>query len=251
MAIAFRGTLASNSNNVTGTTVTFSVSTGWTTANPQAGDMLVCIVMGRNTTASTWSQTAGTSWTFHSNSLQVTTSGGVMAMAASLIHGAGDTDPTFTISNTSATAWAVIALTPDAGDTMKIDLWATDKLVTVGASNITPNSATASGTGEASVVMVAEVNTATGKNTSGLTMPTGYTANGGNSAYVGASGQFQHSVGIGAALSQSGTVTPGAANYGTSTLVGVALHVLLTETVPSLPPPGLVIGQAVKTASLW
>jgi hypothetical protein len=249
MAIAFRGVLASNTSTTASTTVTPAI-TGWTGANPAAGDILLCICTARTTTASTWSQTGGPTWTFKYNNLQDGTAGGCQAMAAWRIMQAGDTAPTFTVSTSAPNAYAIIGFTPDAGNTMAIDTWAASNVLTTAASSITPNAATAAGTGEVSVVMVGEVNAGTGKNSSGLTMPSGYTTDGTHSDYVGASGQNQYAIGIGGVLGVSGTVTPGAANYGTSSLTGVALHVLLTESSGAAggPPASVTAPRVPLTA---
>lgn len=217
----------------TGATVTPAL-TGWTSLGggtaPQSGDFVILITGVANSTPRTFSQTSGTgTWGIQGPDANSTA---VMNTAVcTRVFDGTETAPTFTWSNGGRQSWTALAFTPDTGSTLSIDVWATTKIDTTTGTSHTPNSATAAGSGELSIILTAARATANGTTAITFTAPTSWTSQATGSE-PGSGSAPSNATNISSQSGVSGTVTPGA--VGTNVTTGATLyHVLVKETSPA------------------
>jgi hypothetical protein len=182
------------------------------------------------TTAATWFQTGGTGvWSFHEQ--QSATGGqGVGSFAAWRTMQAGDALPSFTkTSGGGVREWAAIAITPDTGSYLFIDAWAATTVDSVASTSHTPGAATASGSGEISVIFNLAAATAVGVNAFVMGDASGWTQQAA-SAYGGGAAATANWIDVAARTGVSGTVTPGAESTGAVSTNAVIYHCLVSET---------------------
>ena len=220
MSIALRGFITGSSTTAV---TSFAVAyTGWTTANPAVGDIIV--IAGVALSASnTVTQTAGTgSWTILSSDSNTN----MTSFAAYRVYASGDTAPTFGFTSAEY-AYVMFALTPDASNTIAYDTKSA-VLITTGTS-LTPNSAVAAGSGEASVILSAFARTSHGTSSPGTyTPPTGWTTIGALNI-TGSLSTYGFEVAAAQEIPVSGTVTPGAETITTNSYANV-YHLLIKES---------------------
>jgi hypothetical protein len=239
-----RGRLAGNNGSTTGTTISPSLTTGWTGAAPQAGDLVFIVGAAGFPSGSTWSQTAGTgTWTFR-NAGANNTGGSHNTFCAYRLFTGGETAPTFTYAGSAGTTmWALIAIAPSAaGQVLAVDSWSTDSIVTTLANAFTPNSAAVSaGTDSVSVILTSA---RAGANLAAAitpTPPSGWTGATSGADYSGFAGGASSRANIAATCSQigslTGTVAPGSESLASATTLGATLfHALLKETPAATLP---------------
>lgn len=248
-----RGRIAGNNGSTTGTTIAPSLSTGWTGAAPQTGDIVFITGLVTGSTGGTWSQTAGTgTWVFQSTG-DANTGASFASFAAWRIFDGTETDPTFTYSSSLGTrAWALVAVTPAATKTISIDLWSAVSVVTVGATTFAIGSATASGTDAASLILGAGRNTANASSAITPTPPSSWTGATSAADYSGFAGGASTRANI--ALTQnrmaalSGAVSP--ANETVSSTISTCMNlyqVLLVEAGGSTTPSSTDAASAAET----
>jgi hypothetical protein len=205
VAIQLRGATSAGNGSGTASNVTIPI-TGWTGADPQAGDVLFVVVRA-GTASLTFTQTSGSTWTIQNQG----TIQSYSYMFASRVMQAGDTAPTFDWVTAGRYCWAALALYSDIGGALSTDTWAAEVNSGAAVNSVTPGAATAAGAGEASVILTCA--RATGNSASWAsytyTPPTGWTAPAGG---VIGDGTSTLNMRLGAAVYQlgvSGTVTPG------------------------------------------
>jgi hypothetical protein len=240
-----RGRLAGNNGSTTGTTISPSLTTGWTGAAPQAGDLVFIVGAAGFPSGNTWSQTAGTgTWTFR-NAGANNTGGSHNTFCAYRLFTGGETAPTFTYGGSAGTTmWALIAIAPSAaGQILAVDAWSTDNIVTTLANAFTPNSAAVSaGTDAVSVILTSA---RAGANLAAAitpTPPSGWTGATSGADYSGFAGGASSRANLAGTCSQigslTGTVAPGSESLASATTLGATLfHALLKETSPAAGMP--------------
>ncbi|MFE4548864.1 hypothetical protein ACFRNH_16280, partial [Streptomyces sp. NPDC056785] len=204
MAVSFRGATSANGAAATATAITPTLAgTSWA-----AGDLvLVVLSVGASTS---WTGPAG--WTeVHDNA----NSGGAAhtgAVYRRVMQSGDSSTPTFTAASAGKWAWAALALSPGAGETIAVDAVATAKIVTTASETHTPNSVAAVASSVASVVLNSSRADILGSSAITTTPPTSWTepTGGDNSTATGTTNATRQ---VGASLSyrlaQTGTVAPG------------------------------------------
>jgi hypothetical protein len=236
VAPLIRGRLAGNNGSTTGTTISPSLSTGWTLAAPQSGDIVFIAGFAGFPSGSTWSQTSGTgTWTFRNAGLN-NTGGNFNTFCAYRLFDGTETDPVFTYGGSAGTrAWALIAVTPTPGNTIDIDSWSTDLAVTTPANSFTPDSANVTtGTVVASVILTAARAAANASAAITPTPPSGWAGTLSGADYSGYSGGTNSRATLAHTCSKlgpmTGTVAPGSESLSSAQTLGATIfHVLLHE----------------------
>lgn len=195
----------------------------------QPGDFCAFIIRV-GATGQTLSQTGGTgTWTLQYNTSD--SSGGYTYAVAWRVLQSGDTAPTFSWTTSNAYTYSIIGLYSDTGKTLNTDAWAIELDTTTSSNSVTPNAVTASGSGEASVILTcARAATETVPTSFTYTPPSGWTLPANGDQWTGsANSRFSAVV---YQLGLSGTVTPGAESLTDSSsgayFFSVA-HVLVSE----------------------
>src|SRR5258707_1317317 len=239
MAIALRaaGTGAGSSSSVT--SITFTLPAGTT-----AGDLcLYCLKAGN--TGQVISKTGGTGtwpiWQQASDAINAYT-----WMFGAYVLQPGDTAPTFGWTLASNTVWSLTALTSTTGAVLSVDAWSAELEQQTTVASVTPNAATAAGSGEASVVLILTRGSApTTLSTSYTwTPPSGWTQDAtgfflSNGTFRGSFSGTCYQLGVG-----PGPVAPGSTTLtdtGGDTFFWSVAHVLVAESAgsrSSLPQPG-------------
>jgi hypothetical protein len=237
MAISVRGVLTFATAGATASSVAIPY-TGWTGANPQAGDLILVVGPVRSG-GTTVTQSAGTgSYTIVQSNLGSNFS----SYLAYRVYQSGDTAPTFNwVALIEYTAFAC-AWTPDTGNTISLDQRASPAPINPGTS-ITPSSVTATGAGEVFTLLWAAQAFNTGAGALSPTLPTtpaGLTAYAAASTYAGGGSKHANSAGGGYLGGQSGTVTPSALTFANSTYAS-AFSVLIAQSAAT--PAGLLPQQ--------
>ncbi len=200
-----------------GTGAVSSVNTafsGWTTANPVAGDLLVIVFFVGNTAAGI-AQSSGTgTWTLPS----VDSNSGSPAFtttAAWRVMGASDTAPSFSFT-TSRYSYIMAAFAPAVSwPASPVDAEGTVLVSTAGATSFTPGAATAAASGELSLIFFSAEHTATGASAIAPSEPSGWTEVGSGGGYGGVFAQHANLADISyQAPVGSGSVAPGAITTG-------------------------------------
>ena len=229
-----RGRLAGNSGSSTGTTITFSLTAGYTGSAPAIGDIVFCVGVVTGSTGGTWSQTSGTgTWTVHASNGN--SGGSFNSFCAFRVFDGTETAPTFTYSSTlGTTAWAVEAVTP-AGGTIGVDIFATDAIDTTAGNTFAINAATATGTDACSLILGAGRTTVNLSSAITPTPPSGWVGTTNGADYSGFAGGATTRANIAVIHnnlgSLSGSVAP--ANETTTSAQVMCMnmyHVLLVET---------------------
>ena len=219
-----------------------SVATSYASMNggtaPQAGDLIVCVLLV-TAASETITKSAGTgTWTIPASTSNAATQPFTSTVAYSQM-AAGDTAPTFAFASASY-SYMLFSLYSDAGGSVTFDTQATVKVDTTGATSHTPNTASASTAADGAIVCNAARYQTSGA--SAITVPTpcsGYSAvysSGGIGGYAGASGYYANS--CSAYIKKpvgSGTITPGAESFN-ETVANNAYLVLVKETLPETSP---------------
>jgi hypothetical protein len=233
--------------------------TGWTNIGgpsgtaPVAGD-IVFITGSLNAASLTVSQSGGTgTWTLHTTGESQT---GLTSFAAFRVFDGTETSPSFIYGTSKRFSWAMIALAPDAANTISIDVWATTNIDTVAATTHTANAATAAGSGECSLILGDDISSANGTSAMVFTAPTNWTLPASASATnTGTASTKGYGSSIAYRTGQSGTVTPVAETMTGGTVGGNTqanmYHVLVMETAALPPSRPLVISQAIKRAAYY
>ncbi len=200
-------------------------------AAPSTGDIVFVSGQMEATSAATWSQTAGTgAWTFQSTGDNNSTLGGIQSFAAWRVFDGSETAPTFTCTTSGRNQFVAIAVTPDAGFTIKVDTWATTLVDTTGSTSHSPNSAVAAISGEVSVLLNHLTATATGTTAITSGGETGWTSERSRSQAGTVGATYSQYIQVAFKTGVSGTVAPSAFTSNVNT-VATIYHVLVTQTV--------------------
>ena len=246
MTISSRGGTA---NSVGSTSTTLTLPTG-----QSAGDLLFAIIRVGSSAAQTWSQSGGTgTWTKQYDAAD--SAGGYSYTVWWRVMAGGDTAPTFSWTTSTTVTWACGGFFSSTGGTLSIDTWATELDTGTSSNSVTPNPATAAGSGEASIILsCARAATETTPASHTYTAPTGWTLPSGGDVWIGsANSRWSATV---YQLGLSGTVTPGAETL-TDASSGAyffsVAHALVTETAAAgaTPAPLVVPQAAVMQAANW
>jgi len=233
VSIAYRNALAGDSAGTSSLTQTVTLPTGWA-----GGDF--CLIGAEQGDVTTPTFTTPSGWTLLDD--------GENSAAYSYcfyyrVLQAGDSNPTLTSSVSAPWDWNSIGVYSTVGGTLSLDAHATLATTTSLGNTITPNAATASQAGDASLIMLSGRAGSTAVDITSYTNspPTGWT-NGSSDVYQqNTSTTTQRMTASMYQLGLSaGTVTPGSDSFTTSasqTFRFAAEHVLVLETVGTLVPP--------------
>ncbi len=232
-----RGSLAYSSGHVNSSAWS-PLYTGWTTANPATGDLLIAtgLTLG---SAQTVSQTGGTgTWTFISTSDANANATPFNTWLAWRVLGASDTSPTFGWTTGGITVASMVAFIPAASWLSNpVDATATTLVQTTAGATAQPGAATATGSNDLSVVLSNGLYATLANTTITTTAPAGWTTDL-DSGYVGSTSW--HPLYDGSCYKTpagSGSVAPGVVTYSVALSVNV-YHVLFTEGGGGGGPPG-------------
>jgi hypothetical protein len=211
--------------------------TAWTNAGqgaagtaPAAGD-IVLVITETNSSTATLSVTPSGVWT--TKETDVLSSSGVIAAVYRIFDGT-ETAPTFTWSAGARQTWVAVALAPDTGNTVSIDVWATTKVDGTAGTSHTPNAATAAGTGEVSVVLCTARASASGTTAITITPATNWTTTT-TASFAGSASVASWASEVAFRTGQgSGSIAPGAFTTNVSTTM-VLFHVLVKEAAAGAP----------------
>lgn len=224
MSLAIRGYISNADTPGSSYTVPF---TGWTGANPQVGDFLVSIMMTWSS-GSTFSQTAGTTWTLGGNNGNPGSSPNFYSFCSAWayhVYAPGDTAPTFAGANASFNNILTFAVYSTENNNISFDAITAAVVNGAGSTGSTPGTATASASTDMALVLNACLSPS-GTSVSMSTPCSGFTAVFLNNFYTG---QYYWSTSAYFATPvNSGTVTPGAETFGT-TVQNNAYTLLITE----------------------
>lgn len=216
-----------------------TLPTGW-----QAGDYAISVVGIRNTIApGTWTAPGG--WTTEHQDQNTGDSNGMAVGVFSKLLTGGDTDPTFTHSDTGRWAWCTIAIKPTSGGTLSQDAADTSTIDTTTATTSTPPAITAVSGSVVSVLIESMMETSTGATAINVTPPTNWTepASGDASTASGttnANRQIEASCSY--RLNQSGTITPGTLATNVS-CIGNMYHFVIVESAAAIVLPELIVAR--------
>jgi hypothetical protein len=249
MAIALRGSF--HVNNSAATNALSPALTGWTTANPQPGD-LVALSGFAVTAGVTWSQTAGTgAWTILSSDSNASGLGLTSFCAYRILTGT-ETTPTFTSTGTAGRNFcSMSAWTPDAGYVIAFDSYSVSS-AGAGTSQQAAACTFLSPAGGLSLLMQC-AETAAGSSTA-LSLSSGasgWGTSGLSTAALAGNGttgscNLVSAVQLGGL---AGTVTPGSCTYSASVIANI-YNFLVTEQLLA-PRPLMITQQSASRAANW
>jgi hypothetical protein len=232
---------AATSAPATASSISFSVSTGWTGANPQPQDLLVVAgTLGLPGLVVT--QTSGTGvWTvLGSQNNPGANAGAFTSFVAYSVLGLTDNDPVFGWAGSPAQlAWVTAAFTADPGNVMNYDTSQVSVFSGSGYGNtFTPPSATAAVGYEMSVVINSAVTSTLAANTISETSPLGWTLL--SSAQTGGDASdpaFYAGCSAGQPVGNPSVITPGSETLASAVAVAATVwQVLLRQDLIGFAP---------------
>jgi hypothetical protein len=186
--------------------------TGWSGANPAAGDILVIVVQNSATVAQTWGQSAGSTWTKVADNEGSGKAGGYSYAVYYRVMQAGDSAPTFTWTTSSTFIIAAMAMRPLSGTPLAYDVISSKVdagTSGAGVTTIDPAAATSAGDGVSLVLVHGRAATNNGYASHTFTPPSGWTTGikaellTGNPRFAG----WAYKAGLGSGASDPGATT--------------------------------------------